>query len=105
MMPKAFAQVNIGEVFSPAKSFPTVGALVTVILRNALVLAGVISFVLLVLGGVGFILSAGTDPKKTEKSKQTITSAVAGIIIVFCAYWIVQIIEKLTGLSLLQPKM
>lgn len=104
-MTKVFAQVNISDVFSPAKSIPTIGDLVTIILRNALVLAGVISFVLLVLGGVGFILAAGSDPKKLEKSKQTISAAVAGVLIVFCAYWIVQIIEKLTGLSLLTPKM
>ncbi|MBU1326588.1 hypothetical protein KKB64_00175 [Patescibacteria group bacterium] len=91
------------NVFSPASSFSTFGDLVDVIVRNAFVLAGVMCFVLLVIGGFGVIMGAG-DTKKTEQSKQAITGAVVGLIIVITSYWIVQIIEKLTGVPLLGTK-
>lgn len=84
--------------------FDTFGALVTVIVRNAFVLAGIISFLLLVFGGFSVIMGAGAgDTKQLEKGKQTITGAIAGLIIVVTSYWIVQIIEKTTGLSLITP--
>ncbi|MBI3342643.1 hypothetical protein HY032_00620 [Candidatus Gottesmanbacteria bacterium] len=84
-------------------NFQTYSVLVNVIIRNAYVLAGIISFLLLVFGGFGVILAAGSgDTKELEKGKQTITYAILGLILVVTSYWIVQIIEKVTGLSLLQ---
>lgn len=97
--------VDIQKLISPAEKFSTFGVLVTVIVKNAFVLAGVISFILLIFGGFGVIVGAGGgDTKKLEQSKQTITYAVIGLIIVVTSYWIVQVIEKLTGLNLLNPK-
>lgn len=85
------------------RSFDNFGSLVNVIIRNAYVLAGIISFLILVFGGFSVIMAAGSgDTKQLEKGKQTITYAVLGLIIVVTSYWIVQIIEKVTGLSLLQ---
>jgi len=89
------------NLFSPAKSIPTVSSLVNVVLKNAFVFAGVIFFVLLILGGFSFIMSAGGDAKKAEKGKQTITAAVTGLAIVITAYWIIRIIEILTGINIL----
>ena|SRR3989344_6948722 len=84
--------------------FDTFGVLVTVIVRNAFVLAGIMSFLLLVFGGFSVIMGAGAgDTKQLEKGKQTITGAIAGLIIVVTSYWIVQIIEKITGLPLITP--
>lgn len=91
------------NVFSPAASFPTFGDLVSVIVRNAFVLAGIMCFILLVIGGFGVIMGSG-DTKKAEQSKQAITGAVTGLLIVIASYWIVQIIEKLTGVPLLGTK-
>jgi hypothetical protein len=67
------------------------------------VLAGVIAFFLLILGGFGMIIGAGGDPKKMEQSKQTITGAVLGFIIIIGSFWIIQVLEILTGKTLL-PK-
>jgi len=103
-MSRVFAQVPIENYFSPAKTFPDFGTLVAVIVKNALMLAGVACFILLVLGGVGLITGAGGgDTKKLEKGKQTITGAVMGLVIIIASLWIVQIIEYLTGISLLSP--
>ncbi len=95
--------VNLQETSKTFRSFDNYGSLVNVIIRNAYVLAGIISFLLLVFGGFGVILAAGSgDTKELEKGKQTITYAILGLILVVTSYWIVQIIEKVTGLSLLQ---
>lgn len=101
-MDQAFA-INLQSTSSTFGTFPTFSVLVNVIIRNAYVLAGIISFLLLVFGGLGVIIAAGSgDTKQLEKGKQTITYAVLGLILVVTSYWIVQIIEKVTGLSLLQ---
>lgn len=96
--------VDIGETFAPAKSFPTIGSFVDVLLKNAFVVAGIIFLILLIFGGFSFIVSAGSgDAKKADQSKQTITAAVAGLVLIFASYWIVQIIGIITGVTIL-PK-
>lgn len=97
--------VNIGEVFgSPLGTSKTLGDLVSVILSSALALASVILLFLLILGGVGIIAGAGSNnPEQAAKGKQAATAAVIGFIIVFAAYWIIQIIEELTGIKILSP--
>lgn len=106
-MNQVFAQVSLSDpsVYAPAKNFSTLGSLVSVIVQNAFVFAGIIAFVLLIFGGLGFIMSAGSgDTKKMEQGQKAMTGAVVGLIIVVASFWIVQIIEKLTGISLLPLK-
>jgi len=105
-MERIFAQaliptVAIKDIFTPATSFPTIGSLVNVLLRNSLVIAGVICLVLLISGGFSFIVSAGGDAKAKEKGKNTITSALTGLVLIIAAYWIIQIIEIITGINIL----
>ncbi len=96
--------IDIGTTFSPAKSFPTFGSLVNVIVRNALVIAGIIAFVLLIITGFRFIVGAGSgDTKQYDQTKQNIMIILAGLIVIAAAVWMVQIVEKLTGLNLLSP--
>lgn len=100
-MERIFA-VELQKTSETFESFLTFGSLASVIVRNAFVLAGIISFLLLVFGGFGAIIAAGSgDTKQLEKGKQTITYAVLGLILVVTSYWIVQIIETVSGISLL----
>lgn len=103
-MERVFA-VPIQSISPTFTKFGTFGDIVNVIIRNAFVLAGLISFVLLVIGGFGVIMGAGAgDTKKLEQGRQTIVGAVVGLIVVVVSYWIVQLIGKLTGLDLLSIK-
>jgi len=86
---------------APSQSITSISVLVNVILKNSLVVAGVICLVLLILGGFSFIVSAGGDAKAKEKGKNTITSALTGLILIIAAYWIIQIIEIITGIHIL----
>lgn len=96
-MEQVFA-VNISSVFAPANTFPTFGAVVSVVVKNAFVLAGIISFILLIIGGFGVIMGSGSgDTKQMEQAKKTVTGAVAGLIIVITSVLIVQLIATITG--------
>jgi hypothetical protein len=95
--------VNLNDpaVFSPSQNFTTFGDVVSVVVRNAFVLAGLISFVLVILGGFNIIVSAG-NTKKAESGKNAVTGAVIGLLVVVGSFWIIQIISRLTGIPLLQ---
>lgn len=101
MIDKVYA-VDIKQVFTPAQTFGTFGDLTNVIVRNAFVLAGLISFLLLIFGGVGIIAGAGSsDPKQIEKGKEALTGGIIGLLVIVASVWLVQIIEKITGIHLL----
>ena len=106
---KQLAQIDIGEKFfgpgstTKLKELTGVGSLVTTVVQIAFALAGIVFIVLLIVGGIGMIAGAGRDdPEQAAKGKQAATSALIGFIVVFVAYWIVQLIEVLTGISILQ---
>ena len=79
-----------------------VSILISSILKYSLMLAGIILLALLIFGGITVIMNAGkSDPKKTQQGKSAITNAAIGFVIVLLAYTIIQIIEKITGLNIL----
>ena len=88
------------QSLAPNPTLTTFGPLVSAVVKNAFVFAGLISFFLLIFGGFQVIVGAG-DPKKAEKGKAAITGAVIGLLIVFGSFWIVQIIGVITGQNLL----
>lgn len=93
--------VKISEFFSPATTFPTLGGLVNVLSKNIMVLAGVLLFVLLIFGGLQFMISSGGgDEQGMNKGKNAITAAIIGFLLIFAAYWLVEIIQFITGISI-----
>lgn len=76
------------------------GGLISVILPNLFIIAGIIMFFLVVLGGFTIISSAG-NPEQTQKGQQTLVGAIIGFVVIIISYWIVQIIETVTGIRLL----
>lgn len=95
-------QPNVAITYAPAFSSP--GSLISILLKNAYVLAGIMLFVLLIFGGISIISSAGGgDPKKTAQGQKALTSAVIGFLIIFGSYWIIQIVQYITGLEILNP--
>lgn len=97
--------VDIGSKFgSPFGQSKGIGDLVSAIVSNTLVVAGIILVFFFVIGGISMIAGAGQDnPEKAAKGKQAATSALLGFIIIFAAYWIIRIIESVTGLNILNP--
>ncbi len=44
-------------------------------------------------------MTSGGDPKAVQSAKSKITNALIGFVIVFAAYWIVQLIASILGLE------
>jgi hypothetical protein len=104
-----FLQVNIGQqtlmgtgAGNVENTFPDIGTLITVILKNGFTLAGIILVGLILFGGVSYISSAGSgDQKKMAQAQETLTSALIGFLVIFASYFIIQIVQVITGLTIL----
>ena len=69
-------------------------------INSILIVAGIVAFFFLLVGGVQWIL-AGGDKDGTEKARKKITSALVGLAIVFSAYAIAFLVEAIFGISIL----
>ena len=82
----------------PIKSvYDSPASLINLIVSNVFVVGGVVIFFLIILAGFKFIQD-GTKGK--EEAQKILTAAIAGAIVMFSAYWIVQIFGVLTGVNL-----
>jgi len=81
------------------EAYDTPGKLVNLITSNLFVIAGVIVFLMII--GAGFMFISSDSAKGKDDSSRIITGAVVGFIVMFSAYWIVQIIQKITGADIL----
>jgi hypothetical protein len=71
------------------------------VIKSALALAGVVLFVLLLVGGIKYITSGG-DPKAAEGAQKTITYAIGGLILILLSYLILVLIKTITGVDVTQ---
>jgi uncharacterized membrane protein YvlD (DUF360 family) len=78
----------------------TLGDIISALLPYLLTLAGLGLFLYLITAGFAYMTSAG-DPKKTQAAREKITNALIGLIVIFVAYWLIQILEKILGLEIL----
>lgn len=108
MIREVFA-VDIGEAFKLTEEvgigerFGTLGGFISVLLPNVYVLAGILLFVLLIAGGYGIIMGAGSgDSGQVGKGQKALTAAIIGFVIVFASWWIIQVIEVVTGMKILE---
>ena len=73
---------------------PMVGKVVTILL----IIAAVVSLFFLVYGGIRWVTSSG-DKTKVEAARNTIISALVGLIIAFLAYFIFSVVLNFFGLT------
>jgi len=100
--------VNIGEELKlqnnisikDATEFQSVGALISAWLPNVYILGGILVLILIIASGFMWITNAG-DIKKIEESQKILTFAIMGFIFLFASYWIIQIVQVLTGIPIL----
>lgn len=77
------------------------GSVIERVVGYALGLAGIVLFIMLLIGGFSFITSGG-DPKAAEGAKKTITSAIIGLIVILISYLILVVIRNITGVDVTQ---
>ncbi len=113
LVPQAFAQacgdigadsLNLSECLTLGKNpqlvsevYPSASVLVNLIVRNAFIVAGIIIFFLILYSGYQFIEK---DAKGIEEAKSIMTAAIAGLLIMFVAYWLVRIVSIITGVPI-----
>lgn len=96
--------VNIDPtIFSPAGNFPTIGSFINTLIPNIFVISGVIFFIIFIYAGFAMIAAGQAEPEKWKKIQAVMSSALVGLIIIFVAYWIIKIIEIVTGLNIFNP--
>lgn len=72
----------------------TISGLVSGLIKLLVIAAAVVFFFMLVLGGIKWIMSGG-DKQKTEEARNQITAALVGLVVVFAAWAIAQLIKAL----------
>ncbi len=78
--------------------FSTVGGIVSRSVPFIFAFAGIGLLLMLLSAGFNFLTSAG-DPKKLEMGKQRLTYAIVGFLVIFVAYWGVQLAGKIFGIA------
>jgi cbb3-type cytochrome oxidase subunit 3 len=78
----------------------TIGGFVTFAVTFVLIVAGLIFFFMLIIGGLRWILSGG-DKAHTEAARNQITAALIGLVIVFAAWAIAQLLTSIFGVGIL----
>src|SRR3990167_7455887 len=80
----------------------TVPQLISGLITMALAIAAIVFFFMLVIGGVKWIMSGG-DKASTEGARNQITAALIGLVIVFSAWAISQLLGTFFGVSIFSP--
>jgi len=81
------------------------GQLLPADILNALIpvifiIAGLILLFLLVFGGFTIFVSGG-NPEKIKKGQGMIVSGLVGFLIIFAAYWIIELLQITLGIKVL----
>lgn len=91
-------------IFGPGSTSPfattttSLGIIVSELLKYLFPFTGLLLFIYLLIGGFSYLTSGG-EPKAMEQAQSKITNAIVGFVIVFVAYWVVQIFEFMFGIS------
>lgn len=91
---------SLKDPFKPSRtpSSSQIAQIVSLLLPYIFVVAGLLLLFNLISGGFSF-MTAGDSPDGSKKAKLKITNALIGFIILFVAYWIMQIIEVMLGVD------
>lgn len=82
----------------------TVPDIVSGLIKLTLVVAALVFFFILVIGGIQWIASGG-DKAQTEAARNRITAALVGLVIVFAAWAILALIKTFFGVDIFSLKL
>jgi hypothetical protein len=74
----------------------SIAGIISALIQGAMILAAIVFFFMLVIGGIRWIMSSG-DKASTEAARSQITAALVGLVIVFAAWAIVSLIGTFFG--------
>lgn len=98
--PSVFAATDLGEFFAPAQALgsqPTFSNLLSPLIQNITIIAGLAAFITSLIAGFRFI-TAGGNPKETQKASSMLTFSLIGLALAVLAFWLTRILFKVGGL-------
>lgn len=96
LIPQAYAALTIDR---PANmQIQDVGKLLTSAIQVAFIVAGILTFAFLVIGGIEWLTSGG-DKTKTETARNRITAALVGLAIIAASWALMQLISYFFGIN------
>ncbi|MCA9369752.1 MAG: hypothetical protein H6774_01935 [Pseudomonadales bacterium] len=100
---EAFDAVNplVIEQSSQAHQLSTPGGIVSRALDFAFPIAGMVLFVMLVWGGFEMLAGSFGGEQSLNAGKSRATAALVGFLLLFCSYWLMQIIQYVFGIVIL----
>ncbi len=78
----------------------TLPSIISALIVLVLIIAALVFFFMLVLGGIRYITSGG-DKGSTESARSQITAALIGLVIVFSAWAIINLVKLFFGVDIL----
>lgn len=94
------AQVNLGRYIGIGGSFSSIGSFASFIAKMAALATGFVAFAGIIYAAYLYLTSSG-DPAKIKKANATFLYGILGLILVFAAYWIIQIFGGFLGVQAL----
>ncbi len=89
--------LKLGNGMSVKDVYNSPAFLVNLLVYNVFVIAGILLFFYVFYAGFKFI-SGGTKGK--DEAKSMIQSALVGFLLMFVAYWVVQVVQLVTGVPI-----
>lgn len=90
------ALAQLGEIEVPEGYASNFGTIISSLLNLVMIIAAILVFLYLIMGGIEWITSGG-DKGKTESARNKITAAIIGLIILAASYAILQLALSLLG--------
>lgn len=77
-----------------------IGQLISAVVGTLMILAALIAFLYLIMGGISWITSGG-DKANMETARNKITHAIVGLIIVGAAWAIMTLVQNFLGVNII----
>ncbi len=95
---QAQAKLNIGQPVNVR--IGDLGTLISALVGTLLIIAALLAFFFLILGGIQWITSGG-DKTAMEAARNKITHAIVGLVIVGAAWAIMILIQQFLGITII----
>ena len=104
MIRAAYAQTKpLSDIYLPGMTKPeNIGALLSPLINNAIILTALASFAAVVFAGFNYITSSG-DKAKVQQATTMLNYALLGLALAVSAFVITQIIGRIGGFDFLKP--
>lgn len=92
-------EIPIQDFGNPRWQFGDLGQLMTILLQTVIILAGLGTFVFLILAGIQYLTSGG-EKVQVEAARNKITYAIIGLTLIAGTYVLTRIIETVFGIAI-----